>query len=287
MRDFDKLWDYRHPAETEQAFRRELTAKQNREGGEYLAELRTQIARTLGLQGKFDEAHDTLDEVQAVLAEDWLTARVRYLLERGRVFNSSSRQTEAIPLFLEAWNLGIEAGEHDYAVDAAHMLGIAELTPETRMAWNLKALAHAEAHPGASRWLGSLYNNIGWAKVDAGELEEALDLFERAYAFRRKQDNPGATFIAKWSIAKVLRLIRRTEEALEIQQELLADIEQGAEQDGYVYEETAECLLSLDRLEDAKPYFAKAYELLSQDRWLAGHEPARVERLKELAVQAR
>ncbi|MWV42099.1 hypothetical protein GRF59_00515 [Paenibacillus sp. HJL G12] len=222
--------------------------------------------------------------MESRLIEDWPTARVRYLLERGRVFNSSSQQEQANPVFHEAWELGLQCGEDDYAVDAAHMLGIAESTPEKRMEWNLKALAHAEAHPQAGRWLGSLYNNIGWAKVEAGELEEALDLFERAYEFRKGQGNPVTIFIAKWSIAKVMRLLNRVEQALNIQEELLKETEQGFEPDGYLYEELGECLLALARNEEAKPYFAKAYELLSRDSWLVEHEQERVARLKELAV---
>ncbi|MEC0242889.1 hypothetical protein P4H66_24050 [Paenibacillus dokdonensis] len=285
MRDFDKLWDYQHPAATEQKFRNVLAeTTQDHENIDYIAELWTQIARTQGLQKKFSEAHETLDQVEHMLPERMTAARMRYWLERGRVFNSSSRQAEALPLFLDAWEQGVQAGEDDYAVDAAHMLGIAESTPEKRMDWNLKALAHAEEKPEASRWLGSLYNNIGWAKVDAGELDDALDLFERAYAFRKLQGNPVSIFIAKWSIAKVLRLMNQVEKALEIQQELLLETDQSVEPDGYVYEEMAECLLSLHREEESKPHFSRAYELLSQDSWLTDHEAERIARLKELAV---
>ncbi|WP_136606054.1 tetratricopeptide repeat protein [Paenibacillus dokdonensis] len=285
MRDFDKLWDYQHPEATEQKFRNVLTeTTQDHENVDYIAELWTQIARTQGLQKKFSEAYETLDQVEHMLPERMTAARIRYLLERGRVFNSSSRQAEALPLFLEAWELGVQAGEDDYAVDAAHMLGIAESTPEKRMDWNLKALAHAEEKAEASRWLGSLYNNIGWAKVDAGELDDALDLFERAYAFRKLQGNPVSIFIAKWSIAKVLRLLNQVEKALEIQQELLLETDQSVEPDGYVYEEMAECLLLLHREAESKPHFSRAYEILSRDSWLTDHEAERIARLKELAV---
>jgi len=282
MRDFDKLWDYNHPVETEYKFRDLLTQEEASTDQGYRAELLTQIARTQGLQRKFTEAHETLNQVETMLNDDLKTAQIRYLLERGRVYNSSSQQSDARPLFAKAWEIGIVCGEDEYAVDAAHMLGIAESTPELRMEWNLKALAYAEEHPNAKRWLGSLYNNIGWAQVEAGKLAEALDLFERALRFRLEQGNAGTIFIARWCVAKVLRLMNETQQALEIQMELLMESEQSHTPDGYVNEELGECLLSLDRRKEAQSYFVQAYKMLSLDQWLVEHEPERLARLKEL-----
>ena len=71
----------------------------------YRFELLTQIARSQGLQRRFDDAHATLDWVEMVLnglpeteAEGEaaaVTPRIRHLLERGRVFNSSRRPLRA------------------------------------------------------------------------------------------------------------------------------------------------------------------------------------------------
>ena len=56
----------------------------------------------------------------------------------------------------------------------------------------------------------------------------------------------------------------------------------GVERDGFVFEEIGECLLLLNRAEEARRYFFKAYEILSQDTWLAEGEPERLARLKLL-----
>src|SRR5687767_12230940 len=81
--DFIKLWDFSNPAKTEELFR-EILPKAKASGNTgYLVELMTQIARTQGLQKKFDDAHKTLDEAQALLTEDLKRAKVRYLLGRG------------------------------------------------------------------------------------------------------------------------------------------------------------------------------------------------------------
>ncbi|MGG0287839.1 tetratricopeptide repeat protein [Peribacillus butanolivorans] len=283
MLDFDALWDYNQPEETEQKFISLLMQAEDSGNIGYLAELLTQIARSQGLQAKCRIAHETLDRAERLLKEDLVVARIRYFLERGRVFNSSSRSMDAIPLFLNAWELGIQSSEDYYAVDAAHMLGIAESTPEKRMEWNLKALDYAEKSPKASRWLGSLYNNIGWVQVENGKLEEALELFKRALEFRKVQGTPNSVFIAKWSVAKVLRLMGQVDESFAIQMELLAETEQTSVPDGYVYEEVAECLLLLNRSEEARQYFSFCYDRLILDNFLATKDPERIVRIKELA----
>ena len=57
---------------------------------------------------------------------------------------------------------------------------------------------------------------------------------------------------------------------------------EGVEKDGFVFEEIGECLLLLQRGEEARRYFSKAYEILSQDPWLTEQEPERLARLKAL-----
>ena len=279
--DFDDLWDYNDPEATERKLRGLLPSAAG--DASYHAQLLTQIARAQGLQRKFDEAHRTLDEAQSLLTDDLAQARIRYLLERGRVFNSSKHREQARPLFLEAWELATSAGEDSYAIDAAHMLGIVE-QPEQALEWNLKALVLAETTPDerAQKWRCSLYNNIGWTYHDAGNYQKAFDLFERALRWREAQGRLPQIRIAKWCVARALRSLGRLEEALAAQQALLAEHENAGGKDGYVYEELGECLLALNRQEEARPYFALAYDELSKDPWLADNEPARLERLKQL-----
>lgn len=282
--DFDSLWNYDNPIETEAKFRQLIPmAKASGDIG-YYAELLTQIARTQGLQQNFDGAHATLDNVKSILDSAGSKACVRYLLERGRVFNSSKKQADAVPLFEEAWEKAHEANLDNYAVDAAHMMGIAA-PADKQMEWNLKALNLAEKSidSKAQKWRGSLYNNIGWTYFDQKNYGSALVMFQKGVAFRREQGNPAQFRIAEYCVAKTYRMLGRLDEALAIQQRLQKEWqESGAESDGYVYEELGECLLALKRSEAAVPYFAKAYELLSKDIWLVRDEPSRLQRIKEL-----
>src|SRR5262245_760200 len=102
--EIDKLWDFNDPATSEKRFRALPPSP----------EVLTQIARAQGLQRKFDDAHKTLDAV----IPDSPRVEVRYLLERGRVFNSSGKRDQARPLFLAAWEKANAAGLDDFAVDA-------------------------------------------------------------------------------------------------------------------------------------------------------------------------
>jgi hypothetical protein len=83
-------------------------------------------------------------------------------------------------------------------------------------------------------------------------------------------------------VARTLRSLDRIEEALSRQMTLKDEFDSAGEGDGYVFEEIGECLLALDRLEQARPYFLIAYELLIQDTWLLEREAERLARLKEL-----
>jgi tetratricopeptide (TPR) repeat protein len=221
--------------------------------------------------------------VEAQMDEAPEVVKIRYLLERGRAYNSSGQAEKAHPLFVEAWEIA-ESSRHDfYAVDAAHMMGIIE-EPEKALEWNEKALELAESStdPKARKWLGSLYNNIGWTYHDQGEYEKALDLFERGLTWRQEQGQEKETRIAKWCVARALRSLERTEEALAMQEVLLAEWNEAEESSGYVYEELGGCHLELGDAEEAVEYFALAFEELSKDQWLAENQPDRLARLKEL-----
>ena len=153
--EFDRLWNYGDPAGTEAKFRDVLA--ETEPGGDLHLQILTQIARTHGMRGQFDEAHGVLDEVETQLSDATPTARVRYLLERGRARNSSKQPDRGRDQFLAAWDLAREIGAELHAVDAAHMLGIVE-PPEEQVAWAEKAMRYAEgaADRRAKGWLGPL-----------------------------------------------------------------------------------------------------------------------------------
>ena len=281
--DFDALWDYRDPAATEVKFRA-LLPEAEQGDPDLHAQLLSQIARCEGLQRNFEEARHILDEAERVSGGKAGTAAVRILLERGRTYNSDGDAATAIPYFDAALRQAQERKLDFYAVDAAHMLGIASPGDEG-LAWNLKAIdmAQASEDPRARGWLGSLLNNTGWSYHDAGDYAKALTLFEQALDFRREKGRQPEIRIAEWCVARCLRSLGRLDEALAMQRDLERQwAEAGGQGDGYVHEELGELLLAKGQAEAARPYFAKAHALLSQDPWLQANEEARLERLAEL-----
>lgn len=281
--DFDGMWDYDDPAGTEAAFRKLVPAAEASGDRSYHLQLLTQIARTLGLQRRFDEGHALLDSVESALRPGMETALVRFQLERGRLFNSSGRPEQARDFFLQAYRRSRKARLDFYAIDAAHMMGIVDKGDES-LQWNETALEMAERSddPRARKWAGSLYNNIGWTYHDMGRYDDALRMFEKALEFRRAAGKESEMGIARWCIARCLRSLGRVEEALAEQRALLARSEEEERPDGYVYEELGECLLELGRPGEAAPWFRRAHEELSKDPWLAANAPERLKRLAEL-----
>ena len=282
--DFDSLWNYNDPAATETKFREILPQiKESGNASEYL-QLLTQIARTLGLRRMFEDSHKLLDEVEPQLNDSLPKARIRYLLERGRTFNSSGKISEASELFLQAFDLAVSAKEDDLAVDAAHMMGIVE-SGEKSVEWNEKAMEIAEASSDhkANKWLGSLYNNLGWTYFEMKQYERALDLFRKDAVWYEHNNVKNYVNVAHWSAAKTLRMMGKTEEALEEQLRLLELFRKGeADEDGYVYEELAECYLIKNNAVEAAKYAGLAYDILSKDIWMEANEKDRLNRLKDL-----
>ena len=281
--DFNKLWNYDDPAATGAKFRALLPAAERSGDVSYHAQLLTQIARTQGLQNKFDEAHATLDGVEKLLASgdgDLSLARVRYLLERGRVFNSSGQAENALPLFHEAAELATARGHTGYVLDAVHMVAIAIADPKEQVEWNLKGIRLVESSSGPRGWLPAFYNNLGEAYLLLKEYENALDSFRKMADLEVTAGREPEMMTTK-DIAKCTRLAGRPEEALKIIDPIHSKL--AGESNGFASEELAECLLALGREDEARPHFAKAHELLSKIPWMA-KQTEHMERMKRLAV---
>jgi tetratricopeptide (TPR) repeat protein len=201
--NLESLWNWDDPAGSEQQFRAALVSATDTNTA---LEIQSQIARAQGLQGRFDEAHKTLDAITTNSPR----VEVRYLLERGRVFNSSGSPDKAKPLFLAAWEMARTAGLDFLAVDAAHMVAIVE-SPDGALKWNETAIAFAEKSddPKAQGWIGSLLNNLGWTYYDKGDYRKALEVFERDLQWFEERKKGKQAQIAREAIAECQQQLAR------------------------------------------------------------------------------
>jgi tetratricopeptide (TPR) repeat protein len=277
----DQAWDFDRPGESEARFRGRIASLPNDSASRL--ELLTQVARAQALQRQFNAAHLTLDGVEHALADRPARVSVRYLLERGRVYNSAAVPSRAVPLFRDALDRARAAQEDFLAIDTAHMLGIAA-PPGERLKWNLEALAMTERTEDArsKRWLASLYNNIGWTYHDRGDYATALSYFEKALPAWQRRGGAANIRIARWTIARAYRSLGRLDEALAIQSELEREGDAAHAPDGYVYEELGELWLAKGDNAAARPNFARAFVLLSDDKGLQAEAPERLARIKRL-----
>jgi tetratricopeptide (TPR) repeat protein len=233
MPDFATLWDFEDPAGSEARFRAEADAA---EGVERLV-LLTQVARAVGLQERYAEAHTLLDGLDATSSPE---VGVRVALERGRLLNSSGDREAALPLFRTAVDAADAAELEALAIDALHMVAIAA-PADQRLGVNETALARARAadDPAARNWDASLLNNIGMCHVDAGDLDSALEAFEDALVALERIGDRGRILVGRWMVAWALRLQGRTADALAAQLALKADLDALGQTDPFVDEELA------------------------------------------------
>ncbi len=280
MLDIDSFWEYGDPALSEARFQAALAGAQ----GDERLELLTQIARTYSLRGRFTEAEALLAEVEQEIDGVGSRPHIRHLLERGRVHNSSGDKNTARPLFIRAWELAQSAGQVGLAVDAAHMVAITYFGTPDAITWNLRGLelARPSEDAQARALIPAMLNNTAWDWHEMGEFARALSLFVEAQVEWEKRGKIGQIQIARWSVARCLRSLGRYDEALTIQQALETEHQQAGTSDGYVFEEIAENLLALGRVDEAKVNFQRAVDELSQDEWFVKNEADRFGRLQSL-----
>jgi tetratricopeptide (TPR) repeat protein len=242
----DRLWDFDDPAGSEARFR---SAAESAVGHDQVI-LLTQVARALGLQGKFEEGRGLLESLPPTSGPE---ARTRGLLEMGRIMNSKGAPDLARECFDAAFAMAAKHGFEHLAIDALHMQAIlapeSEQEPLNRRALEMAATA---VDPRARDWRASLLNNLGWAIFERGDYAEALTVFEDALAARIEQGKPANIQIARWCIGRTLRALGRLHEAFDVQRSLAAEHAAAGTSDPYVDEELAELEAALAAQRDLK-----------------------------------
>jgi tetratricopeptide (TPR) repeat protein len=239
------LWDFSNPGASEQRFREALaTAK-----GDDALVLQTQIARTFGLRRDLAGAKELLRSLEPQLAGAGAEARARHALEWGRVHISAvTRPEERTPenlaaartAYLRALAIAKGGGLDELAIDAVHMMAFVDTAPADQLKWNQQALEMvlASTQPGGKAWEASIRNNLGQSLHALGRYPESLAQFERVLALREAAGSrPRSVYVARWLVARALRLSGRLDKALALQTELEGQMHIVGDPDPYVLEE--------------------------------------------------
>lgn len=271
--DLAPLWDFGDPAASEQRMR---AALQGASGDDALI-LHTQIARTWSLRKDFDAARRILAQVEPQLAGAGPEARARHALELGRSHASAAHtaaqltpqaREQARQAFQRALDTARAARLDALAVDAIHMFAFLDTAPADQLRWAQAAMAVVQAsdQPDAKRWEASIRHNIGYALQQLGRHEEALSEFRRAVVLRERGTNARATRVAHWMVARTLRSLGRTEEALAIQLRLAQENDTAGQPDPHVFEELAALYRALGDAALADHHAARGRELAERAR---------------------
>lgn len=178
-------WDFDDPAGSQARF---ATAADAEPDAGRRAALLTQVARAQGMRDDLDAAHATLDALgdPADLPAD---PRVRLLLERARLHHVGGGLREAVPLYRAAYRHAVDAGLAGLAIDAAHMLAIAQPDEEADWVRAGLSLADGSADPLVPGMVGALLTNLGFSHVDEERWDEAVRAFRDALtAYSRRPD---------------------------------------------------------------------------------------------------
>lgn len=288
--DLDAEWKPKQPEASELFYRARLAETRlspERDFG-LEVELLSLSARCEAAQGNRAKAELTLDEAEALLEEGQgtyrISARIRWLIERGRLYITENTPARARALFAEGWTLAVNSGEDFFTVEIARTM--AQIDPmKAQEEWLRIGIEVAErsAQAKTKGWLGGLYAALAWKLFELRQFDRALEAHQCSAKSFREAGNEEEARLAQWSVGRVLRELGRYEEALGIQRSLLGDMRAGAPAPGRLCEELAECLLALKKPDEARSYFVRAYETMSADGWVSDGQPLQLKRLKKLA----
>ncbi len=259
--DVTQLWDFGNPELSEKRFRSALSTAV----GDDALILQTQIARTYMLRKDFERARTVLRAIETRIPAASAEAQVRYWLELGRSYASHQHTAEsqtpesnqmARAAFTKALAKAKETRLDGLAIDAVHMFVFVDKDPADQLARGQEALALVEAseQPEAKRWKASVLNNMGEALFELKRFDEALTHFKLALALRQNGGSPKAIRDAHWQIARVLRVLKQTDEAMAIQLRLESESEIAGDRKDYIFEELRLLNLAKGNVERARHY---------------------------------
>tara|TARA_B100000674_G_scaffold36491_1_gene25554 strand:+ start:4846 stop:5724 length:879 start_codon:yes stop_codon:yes gene_type:complete len=280
------MWDFSNPQNCEKNFREKM--EKHSDSAFEVWELQTQVARALGLQGKFIQAFKILDSIQAGLefaptcvSKDLVG--IRYNLEMGRLLMLNDKPEDSIRYFKFALKLALNIEAEDLSMDAINML-VSVVSINERIEFGLKGidLATKSDNGELKSSIGNLAIEIGESYLQVQEYQKAIEQFMHACDIFSKAFDAEKVRYIRLSICIAQRALGLHKEAL---LELRAQEEwhkKSGTNDAIVFEEIAENLLALGH-SSSSIYFSKTLKYFEAESMIGKKGPERLARIKQLA----
>ncbi len=280
------MWDFSDPEACEKKFLEKM--KEHSKSAFDVWELQTQVARALGLQGKFIQAFHVLDSIQAGFeyaptCKSKDLVGIRYNLERGRILLLDKRISESIRYFRFALKLALKIEADDLSVDAIKML-LSVTCVNERIELGLKGIniASEKGNENLHYSIGEMATGVGQAYLEKQDYQKAIEQFMHARDIFSKAFDADNVRVIRRLICIAQRYLGQHKEALlelRAQEEWL---KKSGNIDGIVFEEIAENLLALGH-SSSSIYFSKALKCFETQLLIADMDPKRITRIRELA----
>ena len=224
VEDFESLFQG-HPQDIE---RRMLALRAKAAGHPDITlapRIETRIALAQAMLGRHEDSRRTFYLADGMRGSDQPSVRIQLQLTLGRLLHQENKPQDAYIVFVHAWKFACRHSMEGPAVDAAHLIANVVEKPATRVYWNQTALklAQASTDPEARAWISVLYNNLAQSYIADSRFPAAQEAFTVCRQLALAENNSIVERGARWGIARALRSLGGTAEAMAVQHQLLSE----------------------------------------------------------------
>jgi tetratricopeptide (TPR) repeat protein len=250
-----------------------------------LTEAYSMIARCYLIVDRKEEGRPWIEKAGKTASPGEPLGWSRFLGVKGRFEWQDNENEAATGTFKAMYEYCSDHNLHDRAIDAAHMMAITG-TPEEQVEWGLKGIKEAEAGR-VTRWLGPLWNNLGWTYEHNGDYEKAIEAYGKARDYHYEYGNERNKVVADWALGHAHRLNGDIDQASEWMGPLLAKFEAMSDTEfiGLTHRELGEIDCARGDYDAALSHLEKAETHLRQagmPNWDADGYEALVKRISEV-----
>jgi tetratricopeptide (TPR) repeat protein len=197
-------------------------------------------------------------------------AEVAMLIGRSQQSWAVSPDQGPLADMSEAERLAVEVGWADASAYCAHNIGWIHAwqgRPDEADAWYGKALDHS-LHLTSPDVGAIVRNAIGLLRFDQGRYEESVEILTEVSEWNEAAGRTGSALTNRGNLARSLRVVGRTREALDSLEAVLAGFRERGDQRGEAstLDEMAHVLLDLGRWDEALEAGIRGHEIAANHR---------------------